>query len=295
MDMTACCLRLIKTGLAIAAICCVSFAVAPQDKFFDSAGVRIHYLEEGAGDTVVLLHGYTNRADDWIRNGVFAAVAKNYHTIAIDCRGHGQSDKPHDPRQYGREMGRDVIRLLDFLGIERAHIVGYSMGAQIVAQLVALNPERFHSGVLGGASGRWAWSADDERLAELEAMEMEQRMLRSLLLRVAPPNGTAPSEEQIKQESERRLAGLDTTALAAVRRSMRDTVVAPAQIAAIKIPMMGIVGRADPALKDFRELQKLLPTIQLEIINDASHTAAPARPEFARAVLRFLEASSARR
>jgi pimeloyl-ACP methyl ester carboxylesterase len=87
---------------------------APRDKFFDSARTRIHYLDEGAGEPVVLLHGYTSNAETWIRNGVFTELAKRYHVIALDCRGHGKSDKPHDPGQYGREMGKDVCRLFSW-------------------------------------------------------------------------------------------------------------------------------------------------------------------------------------
>ena len=270
----------------------VSVLAAPQDRFFDSAGVKIHYLEEGTGQTVVLLHGFTSSAESWVRNGVFAELAKRFHVIALDSRGHGQSGKPHRADEYGREMGRDVIRLLDARGIRRAHIIGYSLGAQIVAQLIVSSPERFHTAMLGGASGRWAWTADDDRLANLEATEMEQRMLRSQLLRVGSRSGPLLTEEQIRAESARRLAGLDTTALAALRRSMRDTVVSPGDVGAIKIPTLGIVGSDDPALKDFRELQKLLPTLQLVVVDGASHVATPTRPEFVRSVLQFLMANA---
>ncbi len=282
----------VKFHVLIVVLFGASLLAAPQNRFFDSAGVQIHYLEEGEGQPVVLLHGYTNSAESWIRNGVFAELAKRYHVIALDCRGHGESGKPHATERYGREMGRDVLRLLDSRGVDRAHVIGYSLGAQIVAQLVASSPERFRTATLGGAAGRWTWTADDEQLANVEAGEIEQRMLRSQLLRVAPTNGPRLTEEYIRAESARRLAGLDTTALAALRRSMRDTVVSSAQIAAIKTPTLGIVGSADPALKDFRELQKLLPTLQLEIIDGASHVATPTRPEFVRALVRFLIANA---
>ena len=283
----------LKVSVLIVVLFGASLLAAPQSRFFDSAGIQIHYLEEGTGQPVVLLHGYTSNAESWIRNGVFAELAKGYHVIALDCRGHGESGKPHTAEQYGREMARDVLRLLDVLGIDRAHIIGYSLGAQIAAQLVVSSPERFRTAILGGAAGRWAWTAADEQLANVEATEMEQRMLRSQLLRVASASGPRLTEEQIRAESARRLAGLDTTALAALRRSMRDTVVSPAQIAAIKIPTLGIVGSADPALKDFRELQKLLPRLQLAVIDGASHVATPTRPEFVRTILRFLMANGA--
>lgn len=107
---------------------------------------------------MILLHGYTNNAESWIWNGVFAELAKRYHVIAPDCRGHGESGKPHTAEQYGREMSRDVLRLLDALGIDRAHIIGYSLGAQITAQMVASSPERFRTAILGvqpdGGNGR---------------------------------------------------------------------------------------------------------------------------------------------
>jgi pimeloyl-ACP methyl ester carboxylesterase len=233
----------------------------------------------------VLVHGFAGEANNWVRSGVLPALAKRHRVIAIDCRGHGLSEKPH-AAVYGREMGQDVVRLLDALGVAKAHVVGYSMGAQLVAQLVTSNPQRFLTAVLGGASGRWRWTAEDQQLTDVEASEIEQRMLRSMLLRVAP-TGTRPTDDDIRKDSERRLAGLDTTALAAIRRSMKDTVVKRQQLTAITIPVLGIVGSADPALKELQELRTMLPAMQLVVIDGASHTAAPARPEFVEALLRF--------
>ena len=113
-----------------------------QDKFFDSNGVNIRYVERGAGEAVVLLHGVGGSLDtSWTQTGRFQELAADYRVIAFDARGHGKSGKPHDPKQYGREMGLDVIRLLDHLGITRAHIVGYSMGGMITSQLLTLHPD----------------------------------------------------------------------------------------------------------------------------------------------------------
>jgi pimeloyl-ACP methyl ester carboxylesterase len=90
-----------------------------------------------AGEPVVLVHGYTSDAEaQWVRTGVLRALAAEYRVAAMDARGHGRSDKPHDPALYGPEMGFDILRLFDHLGIQRAHLIGYSMGAHIVAQLV---------------------------------------------------------------------------------------------------------------------------------------------------------------
>jgi pimeloyl-ACP methyl ester carboxylesterase len=84
-----------------------------------------------------------------VRSGVFAKLAANYHVIALDCRGFGQSGKPHDPAQYGVEMGLDVIRLLDHLRINTAHVVGYSMGAHIAAHLIRHASRAIHLRYVG--------------------------------------------------------------------------------------------------------------------------------------------------
>src|SRR5687767_3727453 len=93
-------------------------AQVPQDRFFDSNGVRIRYVQQGSGDPVLLLHGYTiNLETNWIQNGFFANLAKDYRVIAFDLRGHGKSGKPYDPGAYGAEVVQDAVRLLDHLKI----------------------------------------------------------------------------------------------------------------------------------------------------------------------------------
>ena len=93
-------------------------AVVPPDQFFDFNGVRIRYVEQGQGPAIVLMHGMTGTLDrHFLANGVFANLAQDHRVIAIDLRGHGKSGKPYDPRAYGEEMARDVVRLLDHLKI----------------------------------------------------------------------------------------------------------------------------------------------------------------------------------
>ena len=114
--------------LLMAATSSLAVGQSLQDKFFDSNGVRIRYVEQGTGEPVVLIHGFGAKAEAWVNSKVFQQLRKNYRVIALDCRGHGKSNKPHNPKQYGKEMALDVVRLLDYLKIEKAHIVGGSMG-----------------------------------------------------------------------------------------------------------------------------------------------------------------------
>lgn len=269
-------------------------AHAAEERFFDSAGARMRFLEEGRGEPVLLIHGYTTNTErQWVQSGVFPALAERYRVISLDARGHGKSAKPHDRAAYGPEMGRDLIRLMDHLNIRRAHIAGYSMGAHIVAQLAVMQPDRFVTLTLGGAAGRLGWSDEDQRRVDEESAEMDQGLLRSQFLRLWPKDRPPPSEAEIRADSERRLAGQDPLALAAVRRSNPDQVITIAALAAVPMPTLGIVGTADPYLRDFERLKAAMPKLDLVTIPGASHGSAPAAPEFRAAMLRFLAANPA--
>jgi pimeloyl-ACP methyl ester carboxylesterase len=76
---------------------------APPDRFFDSAGVRLRYVEQGSGPAVVLMHGYTGTADrHFLANGVFANLATDHRAIAIDLRGHGKAASRTTPQPTAR-------------------------------------------------------------------------------------------------------------------------------------------------------------------------------------------------
>jgi pimeloyl-ACP methyl ester carboxylesterase len=259
------------------------------DRYFDSAGVPVRYIECGAGEPVVLVHSYSgNLEDQWIRTGVLDALAPAYRIIAFDARGHGRSGKPHDPRAYGAEMAWDIVRLLDHLAIPEAHVVGYSMGAHIVALLLTLAPKRLITATLAGASGRLKWTREDERRAQNEADEMEQGLLTSQLLRLWPADQAPPETSEIQRRSADFLRGKDRYALAAVRRSNRFQVIQPKDLRRVEIPVLGIVGSADPYRASFDELRELIPAFMLVVLDGATHLSAPTHPDFTPVVLEFL-------
>lgn len=262
--------------------------------FFNSNGVRIRYIEAGSGDPVVLTHGFSSNAErQWIDTGVFDKLAAHYRVIAIDGRGHGQSDKPHDAAKYGPEAARDATRALDHLGLQKAHIVGYSLGAILGGYLVTQEPHRFMTCVLAGATPRFRWSAQDQRQLEVEAAEMAQGSKKSQILRLWPKDQPRPSDEEIARMSAKDLAGQDYRALAASRLGGPNAVITPAQVAAIRVPTLGIVGTQDPYLAEFRAMNAINPAIELVTIEGASHATAPARPELAAAMLQFLKRHAA--
>jgi pimeloyl-ACP methyl ester carboxylesterase len=93
---------------------------------FDSSGVRIHYVAEGNGPPVVLVHGLTSSIDrNWRLPGIIdALLGAGRRVVALDCRGHGESEKPHEASAYGgTAIGDDIVALMDHLGIDVADLV----------------------------------------------------------------------------------------------------------------------------------------------------------------------------
>jgi len=263
-----------------------------EDKFFNSNGVRIRYIDQGSGPPIVLIHGNGGSLDGWTSTGTVEDLARDYRVIAFDARGHGKSDKPHDPKAYGGEMRLDVIRLLDHLGIQRAHIIGYSMGGSMTAALLTTHPSRFLTAVVAGAAGRFRpWTAEDDKLTEQEASEKETECVsRTQLYRLSPVNGPKPSDEQIKQLSVQCMANQDNDrfAQAALTRSRKGTVLTPSAVAAVKVPTLGVVGSLDGYLSDFKALKQLRPDLELIVIEGATHATARRHPQFIGSVRAFL-------
>ena len=115
-------------------------------------GVRIHYEVMGDGPPLVLQHGFYGSGEDWIEFGYTEALRQKYHLILVDARGHGDSDKPHDPEAYTlQNMAADVVAVLDDLHIDKSHYLGYSMGGWIGYGMAKYAPARLHALLIGGA------------------------------------------------------------------------------------------------------------------------------------------------
>ena len=256
--------------LIAVAVLCVIPAVASEDKFFNSNGVKIRYTDEGSGQPVILIHGFSvNREHEWVEPDLLPKLAEHYRVIAIDVRGHGKSDKPHDPSAYGPEMGIDVIRLMHSLHIPRAHIIGYSMGSMITARLLRDHPEIFLTATVGGGAGfrtvtpeiakRWADIA-----AQLERGEMTE-------------GWTALHNDRL--------------ALLAVAKSLPSLKWDETKMRRVQVPVLAVVGSDDPGLEGAKDLKSVLPSVKLVVVERATHAGpkgALSRPEFIAAILEFL-------
>src|SRR5450432_3575975 len=120
---------------------------------FHNGAVEIAYLDEGEGDPILLVHGFASTKNvNWVYPGWVSELTKNgRRVIALDNRGHGDSGKLYDPALYEvAVMAGDVTALMDHLGIERADVMGYSLGSRMTAVLALSQPQRLRSAILGG-------------------------------------------------------------------------------------------------------------------------------------------------
>jgi len=263
----------ISALLLCTAIAPAAAAATYEDQYLDANGVKIRYIDAGKGEAIVLLHGGTSRLESWVTPGVVDNLSKDFRVIAFDARGHGKSDSPREPAAYGRQQALDVVRILDALKIQRAHVIGFSLGSSTVAQLLTLHPERFLTAVQVAGAGRTPAEANDPRI-ETEASEIARDCIsRSRLMRQAPA-GMKPTEEEIQQRmiTCRADKTFDQLATAASLRGYKDQAVTAEQMAAVKVPTMGIVGTLDHTLKAMQNLKQIRPDMKLVLLDGISHT-----------------------
>ncbi len=244
----------------------------------DIDGVAINYVDEGTGPAIVLVHGFASSLQgNWRAPGIFdALVASGRRVVALDCRGHGQSGKPHDPAAYGQaRMADDVIALMDHLGMDRADLMGYSMGGFISASLLANHPERWRSVILAGIgdtvlSGAFPRDRSEAIARALEGGEVE-----------GPLAETARGFRAFAQAT-----GNDLLALAATQRAPRGGFDA-SKLAGARVPVMVLVGEGDTLIGPSDRLAATIPGAR-HVKVPGDHLTAVVQPEFKRAIVDFL-------
>lgn len=292
-----------KSSTLVAAIVLCSAVLRSTeaaDGVFDSNGVKIRYVTEGEGEPVILIHGWMADSSMWGQDPsgntkLNATVASGFQLIALDCRGHGKSDKPHDPEKYGPEMAADVVRLLDHLKLKKAHLIGYSSGAFIAGKVAATYPERVLSVVYGGQAPVFA-GAKSSDFSEVDAFARvvdEGKDLGSYIIAVTPPGKPKPTGDQAKAIAKYLYDGKDVKAFAAAGRSFKNLDVTGEQLRECKAPILFIHGGNESEFVKSRvaTARKLLGRGEVKIVEDADHLTTLTKPEFESAVLEFLRAN----
>jgi pimeloyl-ACP methyl ester carboxylesterase len=243
---------------------------------FSNNGVEIAYLDEGEGEPIVLVHGFASTKEvNWVDPGWVALLRKSgRRVIALDNRGHGQSAKLYDPEQYLIGiMAGDVRALMDHLGLARADIMGYSLGARITAYLAYSQPQRLRCAVFGGLGiGLVAGRILGENVATaLEAETPSQ---------ITDATGRAFRAFADQTRSDRR-------ALAACLRGSRR-LMTKEEAASIGVPVLIAVGTTDDIAGSARELARIIPDSEVLDIPGRDHMRAVGDKVYKAGVLDFL-------
>jgi pimeloyl-ACP methyl ester carboxylesterase len=247
-----------------------------QWRDFDSNGVSIRYVVAGEGEPVILLHGFIfSIGPAWIDGGLFDEVSRTNRVVAIDLRGHGASGKPHDANRYGLEMVNDVLRLMDHLRFDEAHLVGYSLGGTLGCKCLEVAPERLWSVVLGGSG--WIRKGDGAYRSWTPLAEMLERVrLGETLSSYFWPNPDTRPPQEIQDLVDRN----DPAALAALARGMLEVAVAEDALKANRVPTLAICGEHDPIKATVLAMKDAMPGLSVQVIPGLDHNTVPGSQEF---------------
>jgi pimeloyl-ACP methyl ester carboxylesterase len=243
---------------------------------FTRDGVEIAYLDEGEGEPIVLVHGFaSNKEVNWVGPGWVSTLARaGRRVIALDNRGHGQSTKLYDPAAYHSSiMAEDIRALIEHLGLERADVMGYSMGARNTAFLALAHPERTRSAVLGGLGMRL-----------VEGVGLPDTIADALEAPAGTPI-TDPTATLFRAFAEQTKS--DLRALAACLRGSRQ-MLSRDKVGQIVVPLLVAVGSTDPIAGSPEGLAALIPGAQALVIPGRDHMLAVGDRTYKNGVLEFL-------
>jgi len=246
---------------------------------FTSDGLSLAYDDFGprnARTTVVLVHGFSsNRYENWKRVGWYDAIErKGMRGLAFDNRGHGESAKPHDPAQYGRTaMARDVFALMDHAGVERAHLLGFSMGSHISLTAALEDSGRIDHLVVGGVGAKIFEPRADNAMAE--SMEAD-----------SPDSIADPMMKSFRHFADEQKE--DRLALAACSRGPR-TSFTPDALGAIRRPTLIVAGARDQLAGSPQGLAQAIPGARAVTLPGCDHFSAIAHALFKASVFDFFD------
>ena len=243
---------------------------------FHNGAVEIAYLDEGEGDPILLVHGFASSKNvNWVYPTWVSELKKHgRRVIAFDNRGHGDSTKLYDAAQYEIAiMAGDIVALMDHLKLERADVMGYSLGSRMTAVLARSQPQRLRSAILGGIGiGLIEGGGPGESVAEaLEAPSLDD---------VTDPVGRTFRAFADQTRSDRR-------ALAACLRGSRRLMTTD-EAAGIAVPVLIAVGTSDEIAGSAQALGKIIPGSQVLEIPNRDHMRAVGDKVYKSGVLEFL-------
>ena len=241
-------------------------------------GVRIAYEVVGEGEPVVLVHGFaSHRGQNWRETGWYKTLTgAGLQVVALDCRGHGESDKPHDPAAYGESVMADDIRLvIAAAGLTRADVMGYSMGAMLTLRLAYDHPECVTRAILGGVGDMYLSRENSWRAGIADAIGTDDTSQLS------------PMQWMFREFAGQK--GKDVEALAACMRAPRKPLTED-ELATIRTPMLVVAGSRDLISGPPNALAAALGNAKYVTVSDRDHMLTVGDKAYKDAAVAFLQA-----
>lgn len=237
---------------------------------------------ETDGPVIMLVHGFgSSRLQNWKSTGWYGGLASaGFSCVAMDCRGHGDSGKPHDEAAYGHErMAEDVLAVMDAAGMEAALLCGYSMGGFIGLRLLASHPERIRKLALAGVGANY--------LRESITSPQARAALADALLTEDKGSITDARARMFRAFADQ--PGKDRLALAACMRAMSPRLPA-ATLVALKRPILVVCGALDDTAGAPEPLAQTFPDGKAVVIANRDHMSAVGDRHTRQAVIDFFRA-----
>ena len=241
-------------------------------------GCSLHWIEKGSGDAILLIHGFASTLRrNWEGTGwIGALVRAGWRAVAYDQRGHGESEKRYDATDYTPErLVEDTLAVLDAAGVESAAVMGYSMGARIALDVAKADPSRVRALILSGIGANFREFGGTHAARELVAAALEAE----------DPSGFPSFARFYRTFADQSHA--DRRALAACwRRPIQRLEIA--ELAAIRVPTLFVVGDRDAVAGDPEPLARVMPDARFVRLAGKNHMNAVGAKEHRAAVIDFL-------
>ena len=240
---------------------------------------RLGPMHIGQDPAILMIHGFgSSRAQNWKSTGWYGALTgAGFAIVAMDCRGHGDSGKPHDPAFYGHDrMAEDAVAVMDAAGMEQPFVLGYSMGGYIGLRLLAAHPDRVARLAIAGVGETYL----QDRISAPAA----RAALADALLVADKETITDPRAKMFRAFADQ--PGKDRFALAACMRGMSPHL--PLQtLAGLARPVLVVNGGVDDAAGRPEPLAGCFADGRAVTVPERDHMSAVGDPRTRRAVMDF--------
>jgi len=249
-------------------------------------GVDINYEDEGKGDPLLFIHGFSGNLQSWDEQ--IPALTDKYRVLRYDCRGHGDSESPDDPSEYSQEiLVNEALGLLDTLGLEKVNVCGLSMGGNVGLNMAIRHPDRVNAAIIAstgaGSDANDGFIEGFKILADILDKGDLESFTAALMASPLSANFLKLRPELIELTKERAMnsnpKGLANT-IRGVQMKRNSIFALEDQMKNLSVPVLVLVGEFDlPCLEPAKFMKKHIPHSRLVVMPETGHIVNLERPE----------------